>query len=99
MKRTSTEKMNDEFKKKVDKYREWTTQETWEKKVDIAVIVPLIISHDGAVHKDTILRWKSFAPDLEVDWVRMAQSVLHSNIVVVGKFFNKGSWVSEAWKQ
>ena len=96
---TSTDKLNDEFKKKDDKYRKWATEETREKKVEMAVMVPLIISHDGAVHKDTILRWKSFAPDLEVDWVRMAQSVLRYNVVIVGKFFNKGSWVSEAWKR
>ena len=29
----------------------------------------------------------------------MAQSVLRYNVVIVGKFFNKGSWVSEAWKK
>ena len=61
------------------------------------VMVPLIISHDGAVHKDTIRRWKSFAPDIMVHWVRMAQNVLQYNVVIVGKIFNKGSWVSEAW--
>ena len=65
----------------------------------MAVMVPLIISHDGAIHKDAILRWKSFAPDLEVDWVRMAQNVLRYNVVIVGSFFNKGSWVSEAWRK
>ena len=48
---TSTDKMNDEFKKKDDKYREWTTQETREKKVGMAVMVPLIISHDGAIRR------------------------------------------------
>ena len=37
-----------------------------------------------------------FCPDIQVDWVRMAQSVLRYNVVIVGKFFNKGSWVSEA---
>ena len=88
---TSTDKMNDAFKEKDDKYREWTTQETREKKVMMAVMVPLIISHDGAVHKDTVRRWKSFAPDIKVDWVRMAQSVPRYNAVIVGKFFNKGS--------
>ena len=62
-------------------------------------MVPLIISHDGAVHRDTVRRWKSFAPDMKVDWVRMAQSVLRYNVLIVGKFFNKGSWVSEAWKK
>ena len=70
-----------------------------EKKVSKAVMVPLIISHDGAVHRDTVRRWKSFAPDVEVDWVRMAQSVLRYNVVIVGKFFNKGSWMSEAWRK
>ena len=34
-----------------------------------------------------------------VDWVRMAQNVLRYNVVIVGKFFNKGSWVSEAWRK
>ena len=55
-------------------------------------------SPDRAVHKDTIRRWKDFAPDIEVDWVRMAQNVLRYNVVIVGRFFNKGSWVSGAWK-
>ena len=96
---TSTDRMNDEFKKKDDKYREWTTQETREKKVDMAVMVPLIISHDGAINKGSVMRWKSFAKDIDVDWVRMAQSVLRYNVVIVGKFFNKGSWVSEAWRK
>ena len=44
-------------------------------------------------------RWKSFAPDVEVDWVRMAQSILRYNVVIAGKFFKRGSWVSEAWKK
>ena len=96
---TSTDKMNEAFKEKDEKYREWATKETREKKVGMAVMVPLIISHDGAVHKDIVRRWKSFAPDTKVDWVRMAQSVLRFNVVIVGKFFNKGSWVSEAWRK
>ena len=61
-------------------------------------MVPLIVSHDGAVHRDTIRRWKDFAPDIKVDWVRMGQNVLHYNVVNVGKFFN-GSWTSEAWRK
>ena len=59
----------------------------------MAVMVPLIISNDGAVHRDTIRRWKNFAPDIKVDWVRMAQNVLFYNVVIVGKFFNKGGLV------
>ena len=43
---TSTDQMNVAFKEKDDKYREWTTKETREKKVVMAVMVPLIISHD-----------------------------------------------------
>ena len=61
--------------------------------------MPLIISHDGAIHRDTVSRWRNFAKDIEVDWVRMAQNVLRYNVVIVGKFFNKGRWVSEAWKK
>ena len=100
MKVTSTEdKMNDAFKEKDEKYREWATKEIREKKVVMAVMVPVIISHDGAVNKDTMRRWKDFASDIKVDWVRMAQSVLRYNVVIVGKFFNKGSGVSEAWRR
>ena len=88
---TSTDKMNEAFKEKDEKYREWTIRETREKKVSKAVMVPLVISHDGAVHKDTVRRWKDIAPDLEVDWGRMAQNVIRYNVVIVGKFFNKGS--------
>ena len=59
-------------------------------------MVPLIISHDGAVHKDSVRRWNDFAPDVKVDRVRMAQNVLRYNVVIVGKFSNNSSWVSEA---
>ena len=54
-------------------------------------MAPLIIPHDGAVHSDTVRRWKDFAPDVQVDWVRMAQSVIRYNVVIVGKFFNRGA--------
>ena len=87
------------FKEKDDTYRTWTVQETREKKVWKAVMVPLIISHDGAVHNESVKRWKDIAKDIKVDWVRMAQNVLRYNVVIVGKFFNKGSWVSEAWRK
>ena len=96
---TSTDKMNEAFREKDELYREWATKETRETKVAKAVMVPLIISHDGAVHKDTIRRWKDFSPEIKIDWVRMAQNVLRNNVVIVGRCFNKGSWVSEAWKK
>ena len=73
-----------------------TTRETREKKVSKVVMVPLIISHDGAVLKDIVKRWKDFAADIKVDWVRMAQSVLRYNVAIIGRFFNKGNWVSDA---
>ena len=44
-------------------------------------------------------RWKNFASDIKVEWVRMAQNVLRYNVVVIGKFFDNGSWVSEAWRK
>ena len=44
---TSTDKMNDAFKENDEKYREWATQETREKKVVMAVMVPVIISRWG----------------------------------------------------
>ena len=65
----------------------------------MAAMVPLIIPHDGAIHKGSVMRWKGFSPDLELSWVRMAQSVLRNNIVIVGQFFNKGRWASDVWKK
>ena len=53
---TSTEKMNGAFKEKEEKYRVWPTLETRGNKGAKAVMVPLIISHDGAVHKETVRR-------------------------------------------
>ena len=38
-------------------------------------------------------------PNVQVDWVRIEQSIQRFNVVVVGRFFNKGSWVSEVWKK
>ena len=96
---TSTDDMSEAFKGKNDKYHVWDTQETKEKKVGKAVMIPLIISHDGAIHRDAVRRWKDFAPDIQVDWVWMAQNVLRYNVVIVGKFFNRGNWVSEAWRR
>ena len=29
----------------------------------------------------------------------IAQNVLRYNVVIVGRFFNKGCWVSEAWRK
>ena len=57
---TSTDKMSEAFKEKDDKYRVWATHETREMKVVKVVMVPLIVSHDGAVHRDTVKRWKNF---------------------------------------
>ena len=59
----------------------------------------IIISRDGAVNRETVKRWKSFASVIKVDLVRMAQNVLRYNVVIIGKYFNKRSWVSEAWKR
>ena len=53
----------------------------------MAVMVPLIVSHDGAVHRGSFRRWKNFAPDIKVDWVRMAQNVLRYNVVIVGTVY------------
>ena len=82
-----------------DKSRELASKETREKKMGKAVMVPFIISHDGAIHRDTVKLWRSFSPDVEVDMVRMAKSILRYNVVIVWKFFNRGSWVSEAWRK
>ena len=64
----------------------------------MAVMVPLILSHDGAVQRDTVKRRNDFAQDIKVDWVLMAQGVLRDNVVIVGRFFDEGSMVSEAWR-
>ena len=63
----STDDLNKALKEKDDNDRQWATCETREKKVAKAVMVPLIISHDGAVHKDTVKRWKNLASDIKVD--------------------------------
>ena len=78
---TSTDKMSEAFKEKDEKYRVWATQETREKKVSKVVMVPIIISHDCAVHRDTVRRWKDFSRDITVDWVRMAQNVLRYSLL------------------
>ena len=67
--------------------------------VSNVVMVPVIISNDVAVHKDAVTTWNDFSLCIKVDWVRMAQNVLRYNVVIVGKFFGKGCWVSDAWRQ
>ena len=38
--------------------------DTREKKVAKAVMIPLIVSLEGAVHKYTVRRWKDYVPDI-----------------------------------
>ena len=52
MKATSAEDTNKAFREKDEKYWRWTTTETREKEAGNAVLVPRIISHDGAVPRD-----------------------------------------------
>ena len=96
---TSTENMNKSFMEKDEKYREWATKEPPEQKVVRASMVRIIISHDGAIHRDAVKPWKDFAPDIKVDWVQMAQNVIRYIVVIVWMFFNEGSLVSEAWRK
>ena len=83
--------MNDAFLEKDEKYGEWATRETRENKVGMAVMVCIIISHEEAVHNDTVKMWKDISPDNKVDWVRMAQSDLRFNDVVVGSSSTGGA--------
>ena len=58
--------MNKSFKEKDEKYGEWTTRETREKKVVMVAMVHFI-SHDVAVHRDTVRQWKNLVSDIKVD--------------------------------
>ena len=87
---TSSEDLNKVSREKDEKYHEWATLETRENEVANAVMGTLI-SYDGAVHRDTVRRWKDFASDIQFDLVRMAQNVLRYNVVIIGKFFIGGS--------
>ena len=69
----------------------WATKETGEKNVSKAVMVPLIISHDGAVHKDTVRQGMKFTPVIKVDRVQMAQNVLLYNVVIWDPSSHNGS--------
>ena len=76
---TSTDKMNEAFRGKDDKYREWATKETREKRVTKSVMFSLIISHDGAVHNDSVRRWKNFAPTSRstgCGWSKMTRATM-----------------------
>ena len=65
--------------------------ETKEQNAVKGAMVPLIVSNDGASHKDAAKRWNHFAADIKVDGVRMAQ------IVVRYKWRLLGSSSKEAW--
>ena len=65
---TSTVKMNDAFREKEDKYSVWATRETREKKVAKAVMVALIISHDGAYIMTLLEDEKSLHPTSRSTW-------------------------------
>ena len=99
MKVTSADKMKETFKEKDDKYHEWATRETKERKAGEAVMVPLVISHVGAVQKDAIKRWKTslkISTMTGSEWPKMSSDVTSS---LWGSSSTKGSWVSEAWRK
>ena len=64
-----------------------------------AVIIPIIISRTGTAYKDSIKRWNDFVSDIDVALVWMAQSVLHCNVVAVGRYYDKGRRASEMWRR
>ena len=70
-------------------------KETREKKVGNAVMVPLIISRDSAIRRDSVRRWKDFASNIKVDRVLDCPDVLRYNVVIVRNYF-KRSLVSDA---
>ena len=47
-------------------------------------MIALIISLDGAVHRDSVRRWEYKTADLKVDWARIAQIVLLFAVVRAG---------------
>ena len=82
------------------KMRKGREEFLWKKKDENeACFVPENDLPDRAIHRSSVMRLTSIAKDIHVDSVTMAQSVLPYNVVNVGQFFNKGSWVSEAWKK
>ena len=69
-------------------------------------MVPLMISHEGAVHKDTVKWWHNFAPDVKVGWVWVPRTcfvitLLWGNEGVMDgeEDLKKGSWTSETWRK
>ena len=88
--------MNEVFREKDNKYREMAMRKLERRGVK-AVIVPLIISHDGAVHKDTVRRRKDF-PRHQGQLGADGTEFLRYNDLIDGKFFNKGSREFEAWR-
>ena len=95
---TSTDKMNEAFSEKDEKYRVGNKGNKGEESIH---------GGDGPHHhlprRGCPQKLGQAVEELctrhQVDWVRMAQNVLRYNVVIVGKFFNKGSWVSEAWRK
>ena len=95
---TSTVKLNEAFKEKDEKYRVWATQDPRKESLKGGDGPPHHLPRRGRPQRHCQEREK-LRPDIHVDWVRMAQSLIRYNVVIVGKFFDKGSWVSEAWRK
>ena len=69
-----------------------------EKNVEKEVMIHLIISNEGAVHKDTVKRLKDYSPYQGSSGADDTE-VLKFNVEIVGMFFNKESWVSQAQRK
>ena len=65
--KVTSAKKNKDIKENEDTHREWTTRETMDKNVSQGVMAPLVISHDGEVHNESVRRWIDFSPDIKVD--------------------------------
>ena len=75
--------VNEAFREKVEKYRDWTMKETREKKVSKAVLEPVMVSHDDQSTKNC-QPWKDLSPDIQIDCVRMGQNMLRFIVIIVG---------------
>ena len=85
----NTNRIKETFKIKIESYNNTSILIKQEYKLSSIMVIPVIITNDGLIHKQTITLMNQFS--IKVDWNKAIREVLHINQELIIKCYSKRS--------
>jgi len=87
----NTNRMNEAYKSKIDTYKDTSVKIKQEKELNSIRVIPVIISNDGLIYKQTTALMEEVG--IKVDWDEAIREVLHINQEIIIRCYSKrGKW-------